>query len=104
MLCNVFIIKKSRHYAKNNTIFVTFFIQKPGTLRYAIFHGIFEIGVGWGHFYMQKAMHFALHFYMEKKCTLSYVFTYKKPDTLGYIFIFKAYRIVLIPNYKHAYD
>ena len=48
---------------------VTFLIyKKPDTLRYAVFHGIFEIGGGWGGIcYKQKTMHFALHFYMQKK-------------------------------------
>ena len=62
----------------------------PDTLRYSIFHGIFEIGGEGGtflyaknnalcvtflytktmhfalHFYLQKASHFALHFNMQK--------------------------------------
>ena len=48
------------------TICVTFFIYKnPDTLRYAVFHGIFEIGGGGGGIFIKK-IHFSLRFYIQK--------------------------------------
>ena len=59
--------KKSDSSRKLGQFMLRLFIYKnPDTLRYTIFHGIFEIGGGGGYFYEQKTMHFALHFYMQK--------------------------------------
>ena len=42
-------IQKARHYAKATQFALSLYIYKnPDTLRYAIFHGIFEIGGGGG--------------------------------------------------------
>ena len=80
---------KSQTLSKKQDHFRYVFIYKNlDTLRYAIFHGIFENGRG-GHFYIQKKMHFALHFIFKKQCNLHYVVTYKHPDTMPYIFICK---------------
>ena len=40
--------------------------KKPDTLRYMIFHGIFDICGGGEHFYIQKTMKFAFNFYTQK--------------------------------------
>ena len=42
------------------------FLYKPNTFPYAIFHVIFEIGGGGGHFYEHKTMHFLLNFYIPE--------------------------------------
>ena len=42
-----------------------FIYKNPGTLRYALFHWIFDTGVGRA-FYKQKTMHFEFNFYMQK--------------------------------------
>ena len=69
----MFLYTKSRHFIKTKTICVTFLYTKSLTL-----HGIFEIGVGMVHFYMQKqcifgyiflgkkSMQFTLRFYLHK--------------------------------------
>ena len=106
-----FIYKKHDTSQKARQFAIRFYIQKPGTLRYAIFHGIFEIcGGGGGIYSIKKTMHYAGHFYNEKQCTLRYVTKYKYPDTMRYILISKKqctfryvymhiiYRAVLIVN------
>ena len=55
-----------------------FIYKKLDTLRYVIFHGIFEIGGGGGHFYILKTMHFVLHFYMQKKLHFALSFYIQK--------------------------
>ena len=58
---------KSRALFKNHDNFRSIFIyKKQDTLRYTIFHEIFEVGV-----YTQKAGH----------CALRDIFIYKTPDT-----------------------
>ena len=72
LYANILTLRKKRQFL------LRFFIyNKPDTVRYAIFHGIFEIGEGGG------------IFMYKKQCTFHYVFIYKKPDTLRYIFICK---------------
>ena len=88
--------KSSRHFAKIETICDTFYVQKFGSLRYAIFHWIFEICGGgafikknnglcvtflfWKimHFvlscYIQRAWHYALHLNIQKNYTLLLTF------------------------------
>ena len=75
---NVYIyIQKARHFVKSKTICVTFFINKILTFSLRNFYGIFEIGGGGEHFYIQKTMHFALHFYMQNNA-LSVTFLIQK--------------------------
>ena len=66
-----------------------FIYKKPDTLCYGIFHRIFEIHGGEGHFFKQKTMHFALNFYMQKTMHFPVRFIYKTPDTLRHIFILR---------------
>ena len=54
VLCEVFIYKKLDTSQTARQFTLRFYKQNPDTLRYAIFHWIFEIGGGGGHFYMQK--------------------------------------------------
>ena len=61
----------------------------PDTLRYAIFHGIFEIGGGGGHFYKQKYCILRYIIICKKQRNFRYVFIYQIPDTLRQMFIFK---------------
>ena len=86
--------------------YVTFFIQKPDTLRHAIFHGTFGIGGGGGHFneqktthfalnfYLQKIMHSPLRFYIQKAGHFASHFILKNQCTLRYVFISKIHCIV----------
>ena len=84
-----FLYIKNQKICKNKDNFRYVFIYKnKDTFRYAIFHWIFEIGVG-GVFLSFKKMHFALHFIYKYKCLLHYGFIYKNPDTLCYIVICK---------------
>ena len=53
-------------FKKQCTLHNVLIYKNPDTLRYAIFHGFFEIGGGGGHFYIQKIMYFAFNFYMQK--------------------------------------
>ena len=65
-LPNVFISKKPDTFQKARQFLFHFYINRPYTLRYAVFHEIFEVGI-----YIQKVSHFALR----------NVFIYKKLDT-----------------------
>ena len=66
-LYDFFIYKNLDTSKKQDNLRSVFVYKKnPDTLRYAIFHGIFEIGGGGEHFYKQKTIHFALNFYMQK--------------------------------------
>ena len=49
-----FYTQKSSHFAKSKTICVTFLYKNMDTLRYSIFHWIFEIGGGGGAFLYAK--------------------------------------------------
>ena len=103
-----FCIKKSGLFENSKTVCVKFLIYKNlDTLRYAIFHGIFETGGGGrvfvyekkhplcAKFYMQKKKHFPLPFYTQKSHTLCITFLYtKKQCTLRYVFISKIIRIL----------
>ena len=63
-----FYIKKARHFKESKTICVMFFIyKKPDTLRYAIFHGIFEIVEGGQVFlFLKNNSLFVTYLYSEK--------------------------------------
>ena len=111
-----FLYTKSQTLRKKQDNFRYVFIyKKHNTLCYAIYHGIFEIGGGGEHFYMQKnapcvtflcakdnslcvtflnkkSRHFVLHFYIQKTM----------PSVLR--FISNIYRMVLIPTYKGTYN
>ena len=63
---NNFIYKKPDTLQKSRQFPLRFYIQNKDTLRYTIFHEIFEVGI-----YIQKAWQFALR----------EVLIYKKPDT-----------------------
>ena len=65
-LCDALIYKELTLRKKQDNFRYVFIYKNSDTLRYAIFHGTFEIGGGRGHFYMQKTMHFVLYFYMQK--------------------------------------
>ena len=77
-------------------------------MRYAIFHGTFEIGGGGGIIFMNKKMHFALNVNIKKQRTFRYVFIYKNTDTLCHIFIRKkqcTLRYIFIPRiYRIVYS
>ena len=115
-LRDVFIYKNPDTSQKAQQFALCFYIQNPDTLRYAIFHWIFEICGGGGHFYFQKTIHFALHFYIQQIMnfalrfiyticdTMRYIFIFKKRCTFRYVYIYIIYLIVLVPNYKCTYD
>ena len=94
----LFHIQKARHFTKNKTICVTFFIyKKPDTLCYAIFQEFFEIGI-----YIQKARHFSLRdVFIYKNPDTSQkarqfalrFFIYIKPDTLRYAIFYGIFEI-----------
>ena len=81
---NVCIYRKSQTLFKKQDNFRYVFIHKsPDTLRYTIFHEIFEIGI---YIYIQKALHFALHGVLTLKShTLR-----KKQDNLRYVLFTKS--------------
>ena len=53
---NVLYTKIQKHRKKQDNFRYVFIYKKQDTLRYAIFHEIFEVGI-----YIQKSRHFALH-------------------------------------------
>ena len=72
-------IKSQTFRKKQDNLCYVFIYEYLDTLRYAIFHWIFDIdGRGVRHFYMQKAVHFALHIYMQKKRHFVFRFYIKK--------------------------
>ena len=74
---------------KQDNLRYVFMFKNLDTLHYAIFHSIFEIGGGGGHFYLQKTIQFVLHFYIKKTNGLCVTFYIQKHDTMRYIFIYK---------------
>ena len=88
-LCDVFIYKKSYTSQKARKCAIRFYIQKPGTLRYAIFYWIFEIcGGGW-HLLIKKQFTLRELFVLKKRFIFHSVAIYKEPDTMCYILISK---------------
>ena len=85
----LFVYTKSQIIRKKQDNLRNVFIYKnPDTLRYVVFHGIFEIVGGGGHFYMQKTMHFTLNFYMQKTMHFALRFLYIKAKTLCVTFLY----------------
>ena len=73
-------IQKSRHFAKSNTICVTFLFTKIQTLYLTqFFMKVFKLAF----IYIQKGWHVALRD----------VFIYKKPDTLRYVIFYVIFEI-----------
>ena len=86
----MFLYEKSQTLRKNqDNLPKFFFIENPYTLRYAIFNGNFEIGVGGLHFYEQKSVHFALNFYLQKTMLFPLRFFIQKAGHFGHIFLWK---------------
>ena len=105
-LRDVFIYKKTDTSKKARQFALRFFIyKKPDTLRYAIFHGIFEIVGGWRAFLWTKSnglcvkylyakkMHFPLCFYKQKAETLRHICICKKQCILRYKLVLAYLRL-----------
>ena len=67
-----FYIQKTDTSQEARQFALRFIHKKSDALRYAIFHGIFEIGRVGGIFICKKKQ-LALYFYMQRKCTFHYV-------------------------------
>ena len=77
-------------YKNQDNLCSVFIYKMHDTLRYAIFHEIFEVGI-----YIQKSWKFALRdVFIYKILTLD-----KKQDNLRYIFIYKI-RTLCVRNFS----
>ena len=82
--------KTSTLRKKQDNLRYVFIYKNPDTLRYAIFHWIFEIGGGGeDHFICKKQCTLRCIYICKKQCTLRYIYICKKQFTLSYVFIYK---------------
>ena len=84
-LCDIIIYKKRDTSQKARQFVLSFYIKKS-TLRYTIFHGIFEIGGGRGEFYMKKQ--YTLRYILYAKNALCVTFLYTKIWTLCVTYLY----------------
>ena len=73
-LRDVFIYKKLDTSQKARQFVIRFYIQKSGTLRYAIFIEFWNLRIRGRHLSLKKRMHFAWNLYIEK--TMHFACTY----------------------------
>ena len=115
---NSFIYKKPDTFQKARNFRYVFRYKKPYTLRYGIFHEIFEVGI-----YIQKTWHFGLRAlfiykkldisqkprqfaiccYMQKSGTLRYAlfhWIFEICGGGGYLFILKTMHLFFVAIYK----